>query len=43
MRWKRALRRMGAEIGTCELERLIAQGELMSLDEAVAFALEWGM
>ncbi len=38
-----ALRRMGAEIGTRELERLIAQGELMSLDEAVAFALEWGM
>jgi hypothetical protein len=35
-----AMRQLGLEIGTSELDRLIKKGELMSLDEAVAFALE---
>ena len=35
-----ALKRLDAEIGAHELERLLNQGELLSLDEAVEFALK---
>ncbi len=37
---EQAMRQVGEEIGAGELGRLIKKGELMSLDEAVAFALE---
>jgi predicted ATPase/class 3 adenylate cyclase len=35
-----AMRRLGVELGVDELDRLIKKGGLMSLDEAVAFALK---
>ncbi|MGW8144440.1 MAG: hypothetical protein ACWGN2_08590, partial [Anaerolineales bacterium] len=37
---EQAMRQLKAEIGAKELDRLIEKGEMMSLDEAVAFALE---
>jgi predicted ATPase/class 3 adenylate cyclase len=36
---KRAMSQLESEMGASELERTLNQGELMSLDEAVAFAL----
>lgn len=37
---EQAMRQLQVEIGTNELDRLIKKGNLMSLDEAVLFALE---
>jgi predicted ATPase/class 3 adenylate cyclase len=37
---ERALRQLDIEIGINELDRLIEKGEMMSLDEAVTFALQ---
>jgi len=37
---EQAMKKLEVEIGKNELDRLLTKGELMSLDEAVAFALE---